>query len=157
MCGAFTPDCEYDKSTFFLNGDVYCPNTNSSGKFCLHKEIFQSLGGSDNQCSECASVCQVRNIAFEGQTKIFSCRLSKVYTFLKKDQNQFKMLLQMPTVLACIVPTEKKRIFWQLCNNSETHLCLWKVWSFVVCSQTSFYVTGARKDDKNRQNTFFIC
>ena len=42
-----------------------------------------------------------------------------------------------------------------LCNNSEIHLCFWKVWSLVVCSQSPFYVTRARKDDKNRQNTFF--
>ena len=48
------------------------------------------------------------------------------------------------------------RITLWLCNNSEIHLCLWKVWSLVVCSQSSFYVTRARKDDKNRQNTFFL-
>ena len=48
-------------------------------------------------------------------------------------------------------------ISWWLCNNSEIHLSLWKVWSLVVCSQKSFYVTRAREDDKNRQNTFFLC
>ena len=48
------------------------------------------------------------------------------------------------------------RITWWSCNNSEIHLCLWKVWSLVVCSQSSFYVTRACKDDKNRQNTFFL-
>ena len=48
-------------------------------------------------------------------------------------------------------------ISWWLCNNSEIHLCLWKVWSPVVCSQSSFYVTRARKGNKNRQNTFFFC
>ena len=30
------------------------------------------------------------------------------------------------------------RISWRLCNNSEIHLWLWKVWSLVVCSQSSF-------------------
>ena len=49
------------------------------------------------------------------------------------------------------------RIYWRLCNNSAIHLCLWKVWSLVVCSQSSFYVTRARKDDTNRQNTLFLC
>ena len=44
------------------------------------------------------------------------------------------------------------RIYWWLCSNSEILLCLWKVWSLVVCSQSSFCVTRARKDDKN---TFF--
>ena len=48
-------------------------------------------------------------------------------------------------------------IFWWLCNNSEIHLGLWKVWSLDVCSQSSFYVTRTRKDNKNRQNTFFLC
>ena len=30
------------------------------------------------------------------------------------------------------------------------------MWSLVVCSQKSFYVTGAREDDKNRRNTLFF-
>ena len=49
------------------------------------------------------------------------------------------------------------RIYWRLCNNSEIHLWLWRVWSLVVCSEKSLYVTRARKDDKNRQNRFFLC
>ena len=32
---------------------------------------FQSVGRSDYQCPQCASVCQVRNIPFEVQTKSF--------------------------------------------------------------------------------------
>ena len=48
------------------------------------------------------------------------------------------------------------RIYWRLCNNSEIHLWLWKVWSLVVCSQSSFYVTRARKDDKNQQTLFLF-
>ena len=49
------------------------------------------------------------------------------------------------------------RIYWWLCDNSEIHLWLWKVWCLVVCSQSSFRITRARKDNKNRQNTFFLC
>ena len=49
------------------------------------------------------------------------------------------------------------RISWRLCNNSETHLWLWKMWSLAVCSQSSFYVTGARSDDKDWQNKLFLC
>ena len=30
------------------------------------------------------------------------------------------------------------------------------MWSLVVCSQSSFHVTRARKDDKNRQNALFL-
>ena len=40
-------------------------------KLCLHKKSFQSLGRSDYQCPQCASVCQVRNIPFEDQTNSF--------------------------------------------------------------------------------------
>ena len=82
MCSAFTPDCGYDKSTIILIGDVYCPNTNRSGNFCLHKKTFQSLGRSDYQCLQCASLCQVRNIHFEDQTNSFFLSFGqRVYIF----------------------------------------------------------------------------
>ena len=71
MCSAFTPDCGYDNSTIILIRDVYCPNTECSGKICLHKKTFQSLGRSDYQCPQCGSVRQVRNISFEDQTNSF--------------------------------------------------------------------------------------
>ena len=82
MCSAFTPDCGYDNNTIILIGDVYCPNTKCLGKLCLHKETFQSLGRSDYQCPQCASVCQVRNIPFEEQTNCFLLSLGQmVYIF----------------------------------------------------------------------------
>ena len=71
MCSAFTPDCGYDNTTIILIGDVYYPETKCLGKLCLHKKTFQSLGRSDHQCPQCASVCQVRNIRFEDQTNSF--------------------------------------------------------------------------------------
>ena len=157
MCSAFNPDCGYDNSTIILFVDVYCPNTKCSGKLWVHKKTFQSLGRSDYQCPQCASVCQVCNISFEDQTNSFSCRLAKGFTFLKRVQNQFKMLLEMCIVLASIVPTERYANLLALCNNSEIHLWLSKDWSLVVVSQSFFYVTRARKNDKNRQNTLFLC
>ena len=79
MCNAFTPDRGYDNSTIIFIGDVYCPNTKCSGKFCKHKKSFQSLGRSDYKC---ASVCQMRNIPFEHQTNSFSLSLcQRVYIF----------------------------------------------------------------------------
>ena len=39
--------------------------------FACTKKTFQSLGRSDYQCPQCASVCQVRNIPFEDQTNSF--------------------------------------------------------------------------------------
>ena len=108
MCSTFTPDCGYDNSTIILTGDVYCPNTKCSGKLCLHKKIFQSLGRSDYQCPQCASVCQVRSIPYEDQKKIFfSCHLGKGFTFLKRVQNEFEMLVQMCIVLARIDSRER--------------------------------------------------
>ena len=71
MCSAFTTGCGFDNSTIFLIGDVFCPNTKCLRKLCLHKKTFQSLGRSEYQCPQCASVCQVRNIPFEDQTFSF--------------------------------------------------------------------------------------
>ena len=85
MCSAFTPDCGFDNSTIILIGDVYCPNTKCSGKLCLHKKTFQSLGRRDYQCPQCASVCQVRNIPFEDQTKSFFCRLVKGFFIFEES------------------------------------------------------------------------
>ena len=77
------PDCGYDNSTINLIGDEYCPNTKCLGKFCLHEKIFQSLGRSDYQCPQCASVCQVLSIPFEDQKKnLFFLSLGQgVYIF----------------------------------------------------------------------------
>ena len=52
-------------------------------------------------------MCQVRNIPFKDQTNFFSCFLAKGFTFSKRVQNHFKMLLEMSVVLANIVPTER--------------------------------------------------
>ena len=82
MYSAFTPDCGNDNSTIILIGDVYCPIAKCAGKLCLHKKIFQSLGRSDYQCPQCASVCQVRNIFFEHHTNSFFLSFSQgVYIF----------------------------------------------------------------------------
>ena len=82
MCSTFNPDCGYDNSTIILIGDLYCPNTKCSRKPCLHKKTYQSLGRSDYQCPQCASVCQVRIIPFEGQTNSFFLSFGQgVYVF----------------------------------------------------------------------------
>ena len=92
MCST---DCAYGNSTIVLFGDVYCPNAKCLGKLCLHKKTFQSLGRSDYQCPQCGSVCQVRNIPFEEQIGSFFLSLGQGFTFLKRDQNQFKKLLEL--------------------------------------------------------------
>ena len=82
MCSAFAPDCQYDNNTNILIGDVCYPNTKCSGKLCLHRKTFQSLGRSDYRSPQCASVCQVRHIFFEDQTNSFFLSLGQgVYIF----------------------------------------------------------------------------
>ena len=82
MFSIFIPDCVFYNSTIIVIGDVYFPNTRCSGKLCLHKKTFQSLGRSDYQCPKCTSVCQVRNIPFEDQKNSFSMLLGQgVYIF----------------------------------------------------------------------------
>ena len=71
MCSAFTPDCGCDNSTIIFIGDVYCPKTKCSGRLCLDKTTFQSLGRSEYQCPQCGSVCQMRNFPFEDQRNSF--------------------------------------------------------------------------------------
>ena len=88
MCSAFTPDCAYGNSAINIIGDVYCPNTKCLGKLCLHKKTFQSLGRSDYQCPQCASVCQVRNIPFEDQINSFFLSLGqRVYIFEERPKS----------------------------------------------------------------------
>ena len=50
--------------------------------FACTKKIFQSLGRTNYQCPQCASMCQVRNILFEDQTNSFILSLGQgVYIF----------------------------------------------------------------------------
>ena len=85
LCSAFTPDCRHENSTIIFIGDVYSPNTKRLGKLSLHKKTFQSLGRSDYQCPQCASVCQVRNIPFEDQTNSFSLWLGPGVNVFEKN------------------------------------------------------------------------
>ena len=54
----------------------------------VNKKTFQSLGRSDYQCPQCASVCQVRNIPFEGQINSFFLSLGPgVYIFEERPKS----------------------------------------------------------------------
>ena len=158
MCSAFTPDCGYDNSTIIFIADVYCPNTKCLGKVCLHKKTFQSLNRSDFQCPQFASVCQVRNIPFEEQTySIFLSFGQGVYIFEESPKSIQDVIGDVFCPGKYCFNREKCESLGGYINNSEICFWLWKVWSLVVCSQISFYVTRARKDDTNRQNTLFLC
>ena len=69
MCSVFNPDCGYNNSTIILIEDDCCPNTKCLCEICLHIKTFQSLSRSDYQCTQCESVCQVRKIPFQHQTR----------------------------------------------------------------------------------------
>ena len=156
MSSAFTTDCGYDNSTIVFIVDVYCPNTKCSVKLCLYKKTFQSLGRSDYECPQCESVCQVRNISFEDQMNfLFLVACSRGLHFWGEPKISSRCYWRCLLSWQVLFQQREMRISWWLCNNSEIHFCLWKVWSLVACSQSSFYVTRARKYDKNRQNTFF--
>ena len=62
------------------------------------------------------AIINVRNVGLCARCAIFllkikqipsSCHLVKGFTFLDREQNQFKILLEMSFVLASIVPTER--------------------------------------------------
>ena len=158
MCSASTPDCGYDNSTNILIGNVYCPNAKCLGKLCLHKKTFQSLDRSDYQSASCGSVCQARSIPFEEQINSFFLSLGQwVYIFEERPKSIQEVIGDVYCPGEFCLNREKCESIWWLCNNSGIHLWFWKEWSLVVCSQSSFHVTRARKDDKNRQNTLFLC
>ena len=84
----------------------------------------------------------------------FSCRLGKGFTFLKRTQNQFKILFEM--CWQVLFQQREMRIYWRLCNNSEIHLWLWILWSLVVCSQNSFMLQEHVKTTKADKTRFFF-
>ena len=126
-------------------------------KLCLHTKTFQSLRRCHYQCPHCASACQGRNILFEDQTNSFFLSFGQGVYIFEESPKSIQDLIGDVYCPGKYRFNREMRISWWLCNNSEIHLWLWKVLSLVVCSQSSFYVTRARKDDTNRQNTLFLC
>ena len=75
--------------------------------FACTKRLFNHLA---------EAIINVRNVGLCARCAIFllkikeihfPCRLVKGFTFLKRTQNQFKMLLEMSVVLASFVSTER--------------------------------------------------
>ena len=156
MCSAFTPDCAYDNGAIIIIGDVYCQNIKCLGKFCLHKKTFQSLGRSDYQCPQCASVCQVRNILFEDQrNSFFLSHVQGVY-IVEENPKSFQDVIGDVYCPGKYCSTREKceSLGGYVTTPRSIYAC--GKWSLVVCSQSSFYVTRTR-EEKNRQNTFFLC
>ena len=157
MCSAFTPDCVCDNGTIILIGDVYYPNTKCLGKLCLHKKTFQPLGRSDYQCPQCESVCQVRNIPFEDQTiSFFFVAWLRCLHFRRDPKISSRCYWRCLLSWQRLFQQREMRISWWLCNNSRIHLCLWKVWILVICSQSSFMLQEHVKTTKSDKTRFFI-
>ena len=108
MCSAFTPDCGHDNSTIILIVDLYCPNTGCLGELCLHRRLFNLSAESIINVRKARLCAKCAILLFEIRQNPFSCRLAKGFTFLKRVQKQFQLLLEMSFVLASIVRTERK-------------------------------------------------
>ena len=157
MSSAFTPDCEFDKSTNIPIGDVYCPNTQCSGKLSMHKKTFQSLGRSDYQCPHCASVCRVRNIPFEDQTNSFLLSLGQgVYIFGETPNS-------VQDVTGDVYCPGKHRSNREKCESLDGYVTTPRsnngcgkcgAWLFV--HKVPFMSREHVNDDKNRQYTLFL-
>ena len=56
----------------------------------------------------------------------------------------------------CVLSWPEMRMSWRSCNNSKIHLCLWKVWSLLVCSQSSFTLQDHVRTTKTDETHFFF-
>ena len=106
MCSAFTPDCGYDNSSTIFIENMYCPKiqsvrVNFAGTKRLLNLSAEAIINVRNArlCASCGKfLLKVKQVPF-------SCRLVKGFKFLKRAQNQFKMLLEMSFVQVRIVQT----------------------------------------------------
>ena len=94
------------KTLFFSLGTCIVQIQSVLVNFACTKRLFNLLA---------EAIINIRNVGLCARFAIFllkikqnpfSCRLAKGFTFLKRAQNQFKMLLEMSIVLAKNVPTE---------------------------------------------------
>ena len=157
MCSSFTADCGHENSTILLIEDVYCPNTKCSGKLRLHKKTFQSLGRSDYQCPQCVCVPSAQWSLWRSNNFLFLVLWPRGSHLWRESKINWRCYCRRVFSWQVLFQQREMRISWRFCNNSEIHLWLWKIWSLVDCSKSSFYLTRARKDDKNRQRTLFPC
>ena len=156
MCSAFTPNYGYDNSIIILIGDVYCPNTKCSGELCT-KRLFNLSAEAIVNIRNARLCARFALFLLEIKRIPFSCHLSRGLQFWKESKINSRWYWRYFLSRQILFQQREKWTSWRLCNNSEIHLWLWKVWSLVVGSQSSFYVTRARKNHKDRQNTLFLC
>ena len=107
MCSAFTPIVAMTIALLFSLGTYHVKIQSVQVDYACTKRLFNLSAEAfikarnAGLCARCAIfLLKIKQIPF-------SCRLVKGFTFLKRSQNQFKILLEMSIVLASIVPTER--------------------------------------------------
>ena len=135
---------------------MYCATTKSSGKLCLHRKTSLSLSSNDHQYLQCASVFQVRIISFEDQTNSLFLSFGPGLYIFEENPKSFQDVIGDVCCPGNYCFNREKCEF--LDSYVRTPRSVYgcgkcEVWLFF--SQSFFNVTGARKDDKNRQSTLF--
>ena len=117
--------------------------------FNLSAEVIMN-GCNARLCAKCAIFSlTVKRISS-------SYRLVKGFKFLKRTQSQIKMLMEMCIVLAGIVSTERNANLLTVMKQPRDPFVFVETFE-PGCVFTKFLLCyKARKDDKNRQNTFFL-
>ena len=119
------------------------------------KKTFQSLVRSDYQCPQCESVCQVRNLPFEDQTISFFLSLGQGVHIFEESPKSVQDVIgevycpgkycsnrEKCESIGCYVTAPRSLYGCGKCG-------AWFFGSFYG-SQNSFYVTRARRNNKNR-------
>ena len=157
MSSTFTPDCGYDNSNIILIGDVYCPDTKCLGKLCLHKKTFQSLGRSDCQCPQCASVCQVRNIPYEDQTNsLFLSFGPGVYIFEESRKSIRDVIGDVYCPGKYCLNTEKCKSFGGYATNPRSIYGCDKCGAWLFVHKVPFTLREHVKTTKTDKTRFFF-
>ena len=156
MCTPFTHDRGCDHSTFILIGDVYCPNTKCLGKLCLHKETFQSLGRSAYQYPQCESVCQVRNFFWWSNKFLSLLAWSRGLNCWRDSKINSRCYWRCVLSWQVLFQQREMRVAWRLCNNSEIHLWLRKVWNLIVVHKIPLMLQEHVKTTETEKHAFSL-
>ena len=159
MCSVFTPDCAYNYSTNILIGACIVQIQSVQVDFACTKYFSITWQKRLSMSAMWVCVPGAQYYFWRSKMFLFLVAWSRGLHFWREPKISSRCYWRCLLSWKVLFQQREMRIPWWLCNNSEIHLYLWKVWSLVVCSQKSFYVTRAGEDDKNRQSTFsfFLC
>ena len=136
---------------------MYCSNTKCSGKLCLHKKTFQSLGRSGYQGPQCASVCQMRNIPFEDQTNSFFVSFSQgVYNFEETPKSIQHVIGDVYCPGNYCSNREKCESFGGYVTTSRSIYGCGKFGAWLFVHKVPFVLQGLVKTTKTEKTCFFF-